>query len=889
MLFFSAPLYAQEIGGETELNIEAERDSLEAMPNILNSKDLLPLQDTTAAQVDTVRPQQPLLTDVVTYSAADYMRLSRKENKMYLYDQAQINYGDIEITAGLIIIDNEKNEVYAFGIKDTSGAYTQKPVFTQAQNVVRPDSIRFNFDTERALIFNSRTEQAGFNVMAEVTKRENDSVFFMKNVRFTTSKNEENPEYYFYARKIKFVPKQKIVTSWVNMWIADVPTPIGLPFAFFPLTEEETSGFILPSVGESNQRGYFVQNGGYYFALSDYADLTVLGDYYTNGSYGLRVESAYALRYRFRGNLSFRFENLINSERGFPDYSQSSVYNLRWNHSQDPKANPTSRFSASVNFGSSTYYQQSINQMNTANFMNNSLNSSVSYQKTFTGEPQIDISGAATLSQNTNTGNINLTLPTLQASMSRIFPFAPENGSKEGIIDNINFQYNFRAENRFQTNDSLFFRPEMFDGAVLGAQHSIPLNTNFKIFNYLNVSSTASYNENWVFKTFEKYYDPELEEVVTDTVPGFDSYRTYDFSTNLSTTVYGRFNFGENSKIKAIRHVLTPSVSYRINPGFDQFFTSYAVPGLVEGEEEEIISYSRFEGTLYGAPNKMRTSNIGFGLRNTLEAKIRTTDSTNTEAEKKINLINNLNFSTSYNLEADSVKLNPINFSGSIPVIQNKLDLNFNGGMDIYALDNNNRRINTLNINNGGSLFRLTDANLSFNYSLASTDFSGGKSSDSRLENQALRNGGRPDDLFGKNPNLNGTFYEGDEDDDQEPVKDDNELYNYKIPWNLTFAYAFNYNNVRRQQEVTSHSIMFSGDVELSPRWSVGASSGFDLLEKDFTFTQLRFQRDLESWRMTFSWVPFSSQASWYFFVGIKSNVLSDIKYDKRRERDRQL
>src|SRR5690606_14724392 len=293
-----------------------------------------------------------------------------KESKVYMYNKAYIIYGDMRIDAGLIILDYNKNEVYAKGI-DSAGVYSQRPIFVQANNRVEPDSIRYNFDTEKALVFNSRTEQNGFRVISEVTKKVNDSVVYLRNVKFTTSKNIDDPEYYFYTRKAKFVPKKKIVTGLTNMYIADVPTPVGLPFAYFPLTEDRTSGFILPSFGENNSRGFFVQNGGYYFAINDYFDFSVLGDYYTNGSYGLRGESSYALRYKFRGNFRVRYENLVNSQRGFPEYSRSTIYNIQWTHGQDAKANPNSRLSASVNLGSSQYYSQSVNQLNTANFLNN--------------------------------------------------------------------------------------------------------------------------------------------------------------------------------------------------------------------------------------------------------------------------------------------------------------------------------------------------------------------------------------------------------------------------------------------------------------------------------------------------------------------------------------
>ncbi|MCM4158845.1 LPS-assembly protein LptD [Antarcticibacterium flavum] len=881
---------AQEIKTANEVRIEAQRDTVTGVSDSLAISPLLPMPEVRQDTVftDTIRRPQ-LLTDVVKYEAVDYMRLSPKENRMYLYNQAQITYEDMVITAGLIIVDNNKNEVYAFGIPDSTGAYSQKPIFTQGQNTVEPDSIRFNFSSQKALVYNSRTNQGSFNVIGEVTKRQNDSVYYMQNVRFTTSEDEENPDYYFYARRIKFVPQKKIVSGLVNMYIADVPTPLGLPFGYFPMTEEQTSGFIIPSFGQTNQRGYFLQNGGYYFAISDYADLLVLGDYYTNGSYGLRLESNYAVRYKFRGNLNFRYENLLDSERGFPDFSQRTVYNLQWTHNQDAKANPSSRFSASVNLGSSNYYQESVNQSNTANFLNNTLRSSVSYSKTFDGEPNVNINIAATHQQNTNTQQIDMTLPTLQASMGRIFPLAPKLGVKKGLIENINLQYNMRAENRISTTDSLFLSPQMFRDANYGVQHSIPLSTNFKLFRHFSVTSSANYQESWVFKTFDRSYDPNTRQVVVDTIRGFDSFRSYNFNTSVGTTLYGMKSFGRDKKIQAIRHVMRPSISYNINPAFDQYWDEYEIVNEQDPALNRIVEYSRFQGSLYSPPGQNFASSLGLSISNTLEAKVRDKDSTATEP-KKITLLNNFSVGTAYNLAGDSLRLAPINMRGSIPIIQNKLDINVVANLDMYALDNNNRRIDKLNIANGGSLFRFTMANVSFGYNFSSKDFTddAGENKD-RIDNETFRGGGRPDDLFGKGTDVDGRFFDEEEDVFEGDERENDQWYNYKIPWNFRMQYTMTYNNTARQNEISSHSIMFSGDIEIAPKWVVGGSSGFDLKDAGFTYTQLRFQRDLDSWRMSFNWVPFSPRASWYFFIGIKSAILRDIKYDKRNEPDRRL
>lgn len=899
LLSSGAFLHSQDIPVKNETNIP-KTDSLDTSPTTETdtlSVNLKPIveelnersQDTI--KTDTIKSEPEILSDIIEYFGEDYVYLNKKEKKVYMYNQAFLVYEDMRIKAGLIILDYNKNEVYATGI-DSAGTYNQRPVFVQGNNKVEPDSIRYNFNSKKALVFNSRTEQNGFNVISEVTKKVNDSVVYLRNVRFTTSKNLDDPEYYFYTRKAKFIPKKKIVTGLTNMYIADVPTPLGLPFAYFPLSEDRTSGFIIPSIGENNTRGFFFQNAGYYFAINDYLDVSVLGDYYTNGSYALRGESSYVMRYKFRGNVSARFESLVEGERGFPGYSESSIYNIRWTHSQDTKSNPNSRFSASVNLGSSKYFTESINQTNNASALVNTLSSSISYSKTFEGDPQVNLSLSGTHTQNTQTQKISMSLPNLNASVSRIYPFAPKIGSKKGIIQNINFQYSLSAENRIQTTDSLFFKPEMFNSAQIGAQHNIPITTNFKVLKYLSASLGTNYRETWVLKTTRKRFDANAFNgrggIVQDTISGFDSFRTYNFSTSLGTTLYGLFNFGKDNKIQAIRHVVRPSIGYNVNPAFDRYYDEFRIPETAAEAAGEIVQYSRFENTMYGPPSKIYSSSIGMSLSNTFEAKVRDRDTTATEP-KKIILLNNLNFSSAYNLAGDSLQWSPVQISGSIPLIP-KMDFNFSGTLDPYALDNNNRKIDVFNIDNGGSLFRLSNANLSINYSFSSKDFDKKTVSRDRIDNETFRNGGRPDDLFGEASDIyDGRIYE-DESSEDEQARTDVEWYNYTIPWDMRFAYTVTYANDRRQSEISSQSVMFSTNLTIAPRWTVGLSSGYDFKNHGVTLTQLRFQRDLESWQMSFNWTPIGSiNTAWYFFIGIKSSMLSDIKYDKRRESDKRL
>ena len=823
--------------------------------------------------------KKPILIGKIKRNAKGYIKIDKVEGKLYLYDKAELYYLDTELKSGIIVLDYINNEVSAGRIKDSTGKLIQPPFFKQAGNEVNPDSIRFNFDTKKAIIWNSRSEQNGMNVRALATKKENDSVYFIKDAKVTTSTNIDDPEYYIRVRKGKFIPKNKIIAGLSNLYIEDVPTPIFLPFAYFPLTDNRKTGFIFPTIGQNNQRGYFFQNGGYYFAFNDYFDFTLLGDYYTNGSYGFRNETSYRKRYRYNGNLSIRFENLINGERGLPGYSKTNIYNFRWSHSQDSKSNPNSRFSASVNLGSSNYFRESVNQLNTPNFLNNTMSSSVSYSKTFRGYPSVNMSLTASHSQNTRTKIVNLSLPTLNASVERIYPFVKKNGQKKGILKNINFQYSLRGENRIQTNDSLFLKKEMFNDAVYGLKHSIPISTNFKVLKHLSVSLNGNFEDVWTGQTIKKNDFDIINQTAgkKDTLKGFDRFSKYNFNMSVGTTIYGIFNFEEGKKFKSIRHVVRPSVNYGIVPSFQKYYDEYIIDA--DGNTAE---YSRFEGGFFGVPGKNFSSSIGFSVNNVLEAKIKNKDSTATEP-KKIKLLNNLNFSTSYNIAADSLKWSPIRMTSGMTFFDDKLNVNLGATFDPYAINENGRRINKFN----GIGPRMTSANINMGFTIASKNSSG-----KRKERDNSRSGGRNDDLFGRVDDFADSSFDDDEEDDnfdKETDKSNTKFYNNKIPWDLRFAHSLTYNNNKGQKEISNNSLMFSGNVSLSKKWRVGGSSGYDFKNTGFTYTQLRFERDLDSWKMNFNWVPFSTRASWYFFIGIKSDLLKDLKYDKRRLPDKRL
>lgn len=820
------------------------------------------------------------LTDIVTYHAQDCVMINKARKEITMYKNTKVKYTDTNLEAGINVINYDKTEVYAGRIKDSLGQYIQAPKFKQADQLIEPDSIRFNYKTKRAIIRNSYSDQSENHIKAAMVKKENDSTYFLKHGIITTADDIDDPDYFILVRKAKFVPKKKIVAGTSNMYIANVPTPIALPFAYYPMVDSRTSGVLFPTFGEINDRGYYLQNGGYYFAVNDFFDLSVTGDYYTNGSYGLRTASTYRKRYKYSGHLNLRYENSIYSQKGFPDYSRNSVYNIQWSHSQDSKSSPLSSFSASVNLGSSTYYRDSYNQLNSSNFINNTLSSSISYSRTFPSYPSVNLSVTASHSQNTNTKRIDMTLPALRASMERIYPFSKRGTPKKGILQNINFQYSFQADNRYSTTEEFFFGQKMFREGKNGVRHSIPVSTNFKLLKYLSVGLNSSLNETWQFKTIRyRDFDEETSKVVKDTISGFDRYLTYNFGASMGTTIYGTFNFGKKSRIQAIRHVMRPSVSYGYAPSFDQYYDYYIADAF--GQKKQ---YSRFEGGLYGAPGRSESNSMSFSLSNTFEAKVQPKDSTQTEP-KRITLLNSLNFSSNYNFITKQFA--PVSLTGGTQLFNNKVGVNFGATLNPYAIDNRGQQIKKFNIQNGGSLFRLTNANVTLNYSFSSKNFQKKDNTSSK------QSGGRDDDLFGSSLNTHQTKFsqENEKNKSENDTKEEEKTQYYRssIPWDLRLAYSLSYSNFNRNPMISTNSLMISGNVDLTPKWRVGVSTGYDFKDKGVTYTQLRFERDLNSFHMSFNITPFGYRNSWNFFIGIKASMLSDLKWDKSKAPDRRL
>ncbi len=801
-------------------------------PNNLNKNSTKDNDSIAIIQQDTIITDRPIVTKEylegnIRHKALDHVTNDFINERVILYNEAELYYLDIELKAGEIIIDYQNDLAFAKGIIDSLGNYTQKPQFKQGNQQSEQDSLIYNFKTEKALIYHSKTEQQGMIITGDITKKENDSTFYINKARFTTSK-KDNPDYYIETRNIKVVPNSKIVGGMSNLIIADVPTPLFLPFFYAPITKGRSSGFLIPTWGENRNQGFFLQNGGYYFAINDYVDLALLGDIYTNGSWGIRAESNYAKKYKFSGNFSFRYENLINSQLGFPDYSRSTNYFIRWSHSQASQASPNSRFSSSVNFGSSNFFKQSLNEMSSPFYLVNTFSSSINYYKKFVGTP-FNLNASVTHTQNTNTDKVDVNLPSLQFNMDRIYPFAPKSGSKKNAIQNIGLTYNMNVQNRISTTGEELFSTSMMDDAQSGVQNNITMGTNMKALKYLTVSPNITYKDIWYFKTIEKNWNPDLEEVVTDTIQGFSSFREYSANVSASTTVYGMFNF-KNSRLKAIRHTMRPSVAYIYRPDFGHYYDEYQA----SLDPRDLEEYNKFQNGMFGGPSNTELNSIGLSLNNALEAKYMGKDSEEDGEAQKIMLLNNLNFSTNYNITLDSLHWSPLRMTAGTQLLKNKLNINFNATMDPYSINANGARIDKFNINNGGSLFRLVNAGLTANYAIASNEIGKNKTKQNNQKNKEVSDQSTSDAMFGKSITNRGSDLNNSKEDEVKVAK----LYHTAMPWNLSFRYSLNYNNARGESLLATNSLQVSGDIEFSPKWHVGISSGYDFKDKGVTYTQ---------------------------------------------------
>nr|HPI45136.1 putative LPS assembly protein LptD [Tenuifilaceae bacterium] len=672
--------------------------------------DTVTIKDTVQNKAKESPIDNPIFTN-----AEDSIIYSIDGKTAFLYGNAIVTYQNLELKANYIEFDMEKKQVFARGAPDSTGKIVGRPTFKEGSQSFEMDSIHYNFDTKRAKITGVVTEQSGGYMHSEVTKKMEDDVVNMMHGKYTTC-DAPHPHFYLAITKGKMIPDKKIISGPAYLVIEDVPFPLIIPFGFFPNTRKRAAGLILPEYGEENNRGLFLRGGGFYFGMGDYMDEKITGDFFSRGSWGLRSQTNYKVRYKFSGSLNLEASTIVTSEKGLADYAKSNSYWIRWNHSQDQKAHPNSTFQASVNFGSSNHNRYNATSLNTA--LSNQFNSSISFSKVWPGTP-FSLSTSLNHSQNNLDSIVNLGFPKVSFSMTRIYPFKRKNSvGSSSWYEKIGVSLSSSLDNRVSVKENNLFKPSVLDSMQNGMKHDIPVSTSFNLLKYVTVSPGVNYSEYWYLKTINKSWDADSNVVVVDTVNGFQRGYQYSSSVSMSTKVYGTFTFSKTSKVQAVRHVITPSVSLSYRPDFSEsqfgFYKQVQKDSLGNMEK-----YSIFSQGIYGGPGGGKSGVLNFSLNNILEMKILTPKDT-ANSVKKVKILEGLSINASYNLLADSMNWSDISVSGRTSLFD-KININFSGGFSPYALNSTGTKIAQFEYDKSGKLARFIRGNVGFDFSLNST------------------------------------------------------------------------------------------------------------------------------------------------------------------------
>lgn len=813
--------------------------------NLINDSKSIDSIITLETPIETIAFSPDAIKSKVTYHATDSIRMDIKKQKVYLYGNAEAYYEDIVIKAEVIEIDMDSNTVAAKGIQDTLGKYHGTPVFTQAGSEMKAHEIKYNFKTEKGLITEAVTHEGENYIHGDKIYKSADNILYIKHGKYTTC-NAEKPHYYFNASKLKIIPDDKIITGPANLVIEGIPTPIGIPFGFFPNSKKSKSGLIVPSFGESGQYGFFLVDGGYYLAISEKLNLKLTGDFYTNGSWGASLISDYKSRYKYNGGFSLKKSSFKSGLKESPNYQETDDFFVRWRHNQDPKARPYSNFSANVNFGTSTNFRNDFNSSGT-DYLSSTFNSSITYKKSWGGKPfNLVLNGYH--SQNTQTNSVTVRLPEVAFNVSRLYPFKKKTMvGQQKFYEKIGISYSMNAKNEITAGDSTFRlnnTDQLFNEMKNGVRHTIPLSTSIKAFKHFTVTPAVNFTDLMYYQTTKKTWDTQTNTLNVDTVDNFKNGYTGNGSINLTTRIYGMYQY-RGKVIKALRHVITPSVGWAYIPKNNSGLESYVDSANTK------IEYSIFENGIYGSTHTKESSLLNLSLINNFELKVRNRKDS-LGKDKKIKLLENLKISSNYNMAADSLKWIPVSFSGRTNLFKT-ISLNFNGLIDPYTIDSSGIRINSSQYKKNGSIGRLTTANLALSFALRSK-----KTNKKPLESK-----------FGTEEELE--FIRAN------PYA----FVDFNIPWTLNISYNIRYIKPQFTSDVIQ-TLNFVGDFSLTPKWKVGFSSGYDFESNDLSYTSIDFYRDLHCWEMRFNWIPFGPRQSYMFTIKVKSPLLQDLKMNRR-------
>ena len=844
----------------------------------------------------------------ITYTSQDSMVITGN-GVAHMYGSGELQYKSMGLKAEYIRVNMDSSMLYAQGVMDTiENEWVGKPVFSEGNDSYETEQIRFNLKTQKALIRNAVTEQGEGYIIADKTKKVENDVLMMAGGKYTTCNDHDHPHFYMQLTKAKVKPGSYIASGPAYLVVGDVPLPLAIPFGFFPFTQQYSSGLIMPNFGDDYTRGLYMRGLGYYFAINDYMDLQVTGDIYTRGTWAVYASSKYVKRYKFRGNVSINYRWDVTGEKDMPDYNVAKNLSVQWSHSQDSKANPYNNFSASVNFKTSGYNRSNINSYyNMQANAENTTSSSISYTQRFPDSPW-NIGLSMNLTQRTKDSTLNVTLPSLTVSMSRIYPFKRKvRVGKEKWYEKISLQYNGSFTNSITCKEDYFLKSNFVKDWNNNLKHTLSSSASFTLFKYISITPSVNFNDRMYFSRVDQSWNEELNQVQKDTVMGF--YNVYDFnaSVSMSTKLYGfyipfRKWFGD--KVDRFRHVMTPSVSFSYRPDFGKdywakryggFYGSYdqlittrdeagnIVPKLDENGLPiyEVVHYSRFKE----APGRGAAATLGFSLGNNLEMKLRNDkDTTGKDPYKVYSIIDNLSISGGYNFIADSMNWQNFSVNLRIKIPKVNYTINLSGQFDPYmyttTASGSHVRCNELYWNHG-RFPHFLGTSTSFSYTFNNDVVKGWFNKDKKAKGNES---GEGEDATGQDGNE--TIGNDGKKRGDEKAKDSGYLF-ADIPWSLSVSYSLRYGAGREWDEKRNyykmefrHNLSFSASIGLGSGWKASTSLSYDVNAKKLSYTSINVSRDLHCWSMSASFVPFGPYKSYTFHIGVNASMLKDLKYD---------
>ena len=843
------------------------------------------------------RKKSGALDAPVTFSSEDSMVYDAKSKVARLYGNSNVKYQNMDLSSDRIQMSLDSSLVRATGTADSTGAISGTPVFTMGQDKYESDTMAFNFKTKKGFIYNVYTEQEDGYLSSQHSKRDSSGVLYLEHGRYTTC-DQPHPDFYIALSRAKVRPGKDVVFGPAYLVVADVPLPLAIPYGFFPFTKSYSSGFIMPSYGDESSRGFYLRDGGYYFAMSDKWDLKLLGEIYTKGSWELSVASNYRKRYRYNGSFFFSYQNTKNGDKGMPDYTEQTSFKLQWSHRQDPKSNPFSSLSASVNFASTSYERNNLNSMyNPQSYTQSLRTSSVNWSTSFSSLG-MTISGSANLSQNMIDSTVSLTLPDLNISVSRFYPFKRKHmAGKERWYEKISMSYTGQFSNSIDTKEDKLFKSNLIKDWRNAFQHNIPINANFTLFNYININPSFNFTDRMYSNKVMKSWDEQAQTERADTTYGFYNVYNWSMSIGASTKMYGfwvpsKKIFGD--KIQAIRHVLTPQVTFSYAPDCgSRYYETYQKTDA-DGNVS-LVEYSPFENGLFNVPSRGKTGSVTFDLSNNIEMKVKSDkDST---GYKKLSIIDELGFNMGYNMAAKEKPWSDLTVRLRLKWWKNyTFNLNAVFATYAYELDDNGRPYvsNHTEYSKGRfGRFQGLSQNISFtlNPEKLKKWFGGGDDEEDATEDD----NNTEDDDTGIESNVDDDMVNGQNGARKKNAgkaeTDADGYMKFSMPWSLTFGYGitmrentsgkFNTKTMRYPYAFTQ-TLNFSGNIRISDGWNISFSSGYDFENHDLSMTTASLSRDLHCFNMSCS-VVLAPYTSYNFSFRCNAATLTDaLKYDKR-------